>query len=128
MRDFAIRTNRAYFSGNLDAGEAKKEEGYVAYVDPTDRPDDGFGKIFVGATFVNPLTEAKLALFDENEANERGANGHVLGCTTIKPGEKLDYYWGGAWDKYVVKNFDAWTKILSEKALNAKEPLKVSVE
>lgn len=99
------------------------QQGFVAYADPTDRPNDGFGTIYVGAVFPNGLQEAKLSLFGADEAAKRGANGHVLGIAELDPGATFTYYWGGAWSKWGFDSFEAWTNYLKEFADNQRNPL-----
>ncbi|MCQ2237167.1 MAG: DUF4861 domain-containing protein [Bacteroidales bacterium] len=113
---------------HADGGEnvADAEAGYVAYADPTDNPNNDNGTIYVGAAFPE-LNDAKLVLFDEEEAADRGANGHVLGYMTYKPGETLTYYWGGGWSKWGFESFEAWDTYMKTAAKRIKSPLSIIV-
>lgn len=113
---------------HADGGEnvADAEAGYVAYADPTDNPDGDNGTIYVGAAFTQ-LDDAKLVLFDEAEAADRGANGHVLGYMTYKPGDTLIYYWGGGWSKWGFESFEAWNAYMQKAAKRVKSPLSIIV-
>lgn len=107
--------------------EANLLNGYVAYADPTDNPDNGNGTIYVGAAFP-VLDDARLVLFDEAEAADRGANGHVLGYMTYKPGEKLTYYWGGGWSKWGFNSFEEWSAYMNKAAKRVKTPISICVD
>ncbi len=113
---------------NPDGGTyvADAANGFVGYADPTDRPSEGYGTIYVGAVFTQPITDARLVLFPQEEAKMRGADGHVLAYSTLQAGQPLDYYWGGAWDKVGFDSFDAWKAYLDNFAQNLKQPLKVN--
>lgn len=75
-------------------------EGIVALADPTQGDDNG--KILVGLKVINPAEEIL-----EKE-------GHTLVSTTIRPGEKLRYLWGYAWDKTDIRSLDEWAEYLSK--------------
>lgn len=113
---------------NGGAHKAAAEAGYVAYADSTDRPGQGFGTIFVGAVFPNTPTEAKLVLFGEAEAQERGAFGHVLAYTPLKPDSTFTYHWGAGWSKYGFASLDEWAAYLATYKQNLAEPLQVTVK
>lgn len=112
-----------------DGGEniADAEAGYVAYADPTDNPNNDNGTIYVGAAFP-VLNDAKLVMFDADEAADRGANGHVLGYMTYKPGEALTYYWGAGWSKWGFETFEAWKAYMELAAKRVKFPLAITID
>ncbi|MBQ3635166.1 MAG: DUF4861 family protein [Bacteroidales bacterium] len=112
-----------------DGGEyfADVEKCVVGYEDPTDRRNGESGKIYVGAVFVQKLSDARLVLFGEAEAKERGAFGHVLGMREMFEGESLDYYWGAAWSEAGMDSIGEWRKYLEEYAANLKEPMKAKM-
>lgn len=102
--------------------------GYITYVDPTDNPNAGNGKIFVGAAFPAQVKEAKVVLFPEKEKKElrNGADGHVLAISEYEPGSEYTYYWGSAWDKAAIKTSEAWNEYMSQYAQKLRTPLTVT--
>lgn len=76
-----------------------KKLGILAYEDPTQRSDSG--KIFVGVVFPDGVDQ----MYE--------GQGHILGATTISPGETFTYKWGNAWSKGRIPTFDAWLNYLS---------------
>lgn len=102
--------------------------GYITYVDPTDNPNAGNGKIFVGAAFPAQVKEAKVALFPAKEKKElrNGADGHVLAISEYEPGSEYTYYWGSAWEKADIKTADAWNEYMSQYAQKLRTPLTVN--
>lgn len=75
-----------------------RKSGIVAVADPTQ--GDGNGKILVGLRMVNKAD----AVIDRDN--------HTLVGTTLKPGDRLAYYWGYAWDKTDIPDMDSWIKYL----------------
>lgn len=76
-----------------------KNLGILAYEDPTQRMDSG--KIFTGVVFPNGVEK----MYEDQ--------GHILGATTIRPGETFTYKWGNAWSKGRIPTFDAWLNYLT---------------
>lgn len=110
-----------------DAGEVVMKDGYMAYADPT--TGKGNGRLFVSALFPAPVQKMETALFPPDEQKQRaGARGHLLACSTYRPGTQYVYYWGFAWDKAIGTNFDAWQGRLEQEAGKLKHPLAVAVE
>lgn len=110
-----------------DAGEVVMKDGYMAYADPT--TGKGNGQLFVSALFPAPVQKMKTALFSPDEQKQRaGARGHLLACSTYRPGTCYVYYWGFAWDKAIGTNFAAWQEHLEQEAGKLKHPLAVAVE
>lgn len=106
-----------------------KEAGYIAYADLTDHPDRDQGSIFVGAAFPNPLKDAKVQLFtDEEKDDHKGALGHVLGVSDYQPKATFTYYFGSGWSKADMPSMDAWTKYLKDFVVKANHPLTVNVK
>ena len=94
---------------------------YVAYADPTDNPQAQNFQIYVAALFPQGIDETKT-IWDETPQN--GIAGHVVG---VWKNYTDTYYFGSAWSKNDVNNFDEW-KLRIENFLNAlHSPLTVSV-
>ncbi len=107
---------------------ANAEKGYIAYADPTDNVNNNNGTIYVGAVFPSKVTEAKVALFPEKEAKERGADGHVLAVSDYAPNSGYVYYFGAGWSKYGFENMQAWNNYLENYAERVRNPLTVEVK
>lgn len=102
--------------------------GYITYVEPTDNPSAGNGKMFMGAAFPAQVKEAKVVLFPAKEKKElrNGADGHVLAISEYEPGSEYTYYWGSAWEKAAIKTSDAWNEYMSQYAQKLRTPLTVA--
>lgn len=98
---------------------------YVAYADPTDNPQAQNFQIYVAALFPQGINETKT-IWDETPQN--GIAGHVVGVWKhYTDNQRMTYYFGSAWSKNDVNNFDEW-KLRIENFLNAlHSPLAVSV-
>lgn len=98
---------------------------YVAYADPTDNPQAQNFQIYVAALFPQGIDETKT-IWDETQQN--GIAGHVVGVWKhYTDSQRMTYYFGSAWSKNDVNNFDEW-KLRIENFLNAlHSPLTVSV-
>lgn len=107
---------------------ADAEAGYITYVDPTDNATADNGKIFVGAAFPAPVKEAKAVFFDQKEAKERGADGHVLGISSYEPNTSYVYYFGAAWSKAAIKDAESWNTYMANYAAKVRTPLTVTVQ
>ena len=79
---------------------------FVAYADPTDNLAAQNCQIYVAALFPNGVSETKPLFFD---APRNGAAGHVVGILRdYKNAQRYTYYFGSAWSKNDVRNFDEW--------------------
>ena len=77
------------------------KKGYLGYADPTQGPDNG--KAMLGLVMNNKV---------EKMAEDQG---HILAYTTLSPGQKLDYYYGFAWDRANdIRNMKEWSGYLSD--------------
>ncbi|KAA6320180.1 hypothetical protein EZS27_030017, partial [termite gut metagenome] len=99
----------------------------INYIDPTENPNNGNGKIFVGAAFPSKVKEAKTVLLSQKEKQERGADGHVLAISDYTSGE-YTYYWGGVWSKSDIQESAAWNQYVSDFARKVANPLEVEIE
>ncbi len=89
-----------------DTQTLKCGRDFVAYADPTDNPAAQNFQIFVAALFPNGVSETKALLFDQPR---NGAAGHAVGIVRgYKSQERYTYYFGSAWSKNDVRNFDEW--------------------
>ena len=102
------------------------DKGYIAYADLTDNVNNDNGVIYVGAVMPKRVKEAKVLMFGNKEAKERGASGHVLAVSTYKPGSEYVYYWGSGWSKHGFESMEAWTGYLDRYAQRVRHPLEVS--
>lgn len=110
---------------NPTAYALEGDKGYIAYADLTDNVNNDNGVIYVGAVMPEKVTEAKVAMFSDKEAKERGASGHVLAVSNYKPGAEYTYYWGSGWSKYGFDTMADWTTYLDRYAQSVRNPLKV---
>ena len=89
---------------DLQTVELKRD--YVAYADPTDNPAAQNFQIFVAALFPNGVSETRPLLFDQPRS---GAAGHAVGIVRgYENQQRYTYYFGSAWSKNDVRNFDEW--------------------
>lgn len=112
--------------GGINAADVAK--GYIAYADPTNKPDAGNGIIYVGAVFPANVKEAGVVMFPKDEAEKIGAYGHVLAVSDYEPNAEYVYYWGSGWSKYGFESMEAWTNYLDEYAQRVRNPLVITVK
>lgn len=92
----------------------KAAEGFIAYSDPTQGPDNG--RALLGVV----LPEGVDSAYE--------AQGHILATTVIEPTDALRYNWGFAWSRTDIDNMDKWAEYLDRFAKAKRSPLKVSVK
>lgn len=102
---------------------ADKDAGYIAYADPADPKN---GQTYIATVFPAKLQDAKAIHFSDKEKAERGANGHLLGFSEYKPGEKFTYYAGAGWSKWGFETPADWFNYVKDLSVQLKEPLEVS--
>ncbi len=89
-----------------DTQTLKCGRDFVAYADPTDNPAAQNFQIFVAALFPNGVSDTKPLLFDQPR---NGAAGHAVGIVRgYQDKQRYTYYFGSAWSKNDVRNFDEW--------------------
>ncbi len=89
-----------------DTQTLKCGRDFVAYADPTDNPAAQNFQIFVAALFPNGVSDTKPLLFDQPR---NGAAGHAVGIVKdYQANQHYTYYFGSAWSKNDVRNFDEW--------------------
>ena len=89
-----------------DTQTLKCGRDFVAYADPTDNPAAQNFQIFVAALFPNGVSDTKPLLFDQPR---NGAAGHAVGIVRdYQANQRYTYYFGSAWSKNDVRNFDEW--------------------
>ena len=103
------------------------EKGYISYVDPTNGANNG--TLFIGHAFPNALKNTEVKYFSADEKRKRNnALGHVLSESEYAPNSTFDYYWGFAWDRAGMKNFEEWNKYLEKFSAQLRNPLEVKVK
>lgn len=73
---------------------ADKENGILAYADPTQGPDNG--KALLGV-----VADAPAADYLQRE-------GHALLKFNIEPAQPFKYRWGFSWDRTDIPDLDSW--------------------
>ena len=101
-----------------------KKNRFVAYADPTDHPEMMNGQIYIGCLFPNAKTVKYLPL----EKETAGGVGHVVGIENYKPDATFTYYFGMAWSKYDMPDFNIWQETISKYAEDLKTPLSVTIK
>lgn len=99
-------------------------QGFMAYADLTDNPDNSNGTIFVGV--VMPKVESMRYL--EMEEPSGDAIGHILSPKSYNPGDTLVYYWGSGWSKGFMPDWEAWTDYLAKFHQRITNPLEVTIK
>lgn len=117
--------------------------GYIGYEDLGDpylykekyraKQNPEMGKIFIGTVFPDKLASAEYRAFTKDDLPKRGGGscGHLLGVSTMKPGEAFTYYFGSGWDRNSetnLKSLTDWEQTLSESAQKIRKPMKVKVK
>ncbi|MDD4419306.1 MAG: DUF4861 family protein, partial [Bacteroides graminisolvens] len=105
--------------------QADADLGYIAYADPVDRDN---GQLYLAA--ILPGGEVKSAqpvYFSAQEQKTRGANGHLLACTTYQPDSSFTYYWGAGWSKWGFATQDDWFNFVRKESAKKAEPMMVIV-
>ena len=82
------------------------------------------GQIYIGCLFPNAKTVKYLPL----EKETAGGVGHVVGIENYKPDATFTYYFGMAWSKYDMPDFNIWQETISKYAEDLKTPLSVTIK
>ncbi|MBQ4223652.1 MAG: DUF4861 family protein, partial [Prevotella sp.] len=89
-----------------DTLSVKCGRDYVAYADPTDNPEAQNFQIYVAALYPNGISETKQLMLD---TPQNGIAGHAVGILKdYTSQQRFTYYFGSAWSKNDVRNFDEW--------------------
>jgi hypothetical protein len=79
---------------------------FVAYADPTDNPAAQNFQIYVATLYPNGISETKTLMLDKPQ---NGIAGHAVGIfKRYHNAERYTYYFGSAWSKNDVRNFNEW--------------------
>lgn len=101
------------------------EQGYAAYAEPADAVN---GQTYLAMVYGAPVMVAEPIYFDEQEREERGAEGHLLLERIYEPGEKVVYYTGAGWDKWGFASPDEWYEYVSNFANRVATPVVVTIK
>ena len=109
-----------------DTQSIKCGRDYVAYADPTDNPDAQNFQIYVAALYPNGVTETKPLMLD---TPMNGIAGHAIGILKdYRNAQRYTYYFGSAWSKNDVRNFDEWVLRINSFLDALHSPLEARVE
>lgn len=98
---------------------------FVEYADPTDNPSGHGFQIYVAALFPKGKVRSRLL---KNTRLGKGIVGHAICETTIRPNEKVTYYFGAGWIGSGISNQKAWQLEISSFMEELYKPLGVNVE
>ena len=98
---------------------------FVEYADPTDNPSGHGFQIYVAALFPKGKVRSRLL---KNTRLGKGIAGHAICETTIRPNEKVTYYFGAGWIGSGISNQKAWQLEISSFMEGLYKPLGVNVE
>lgn len=98
---------------------------FVEYADPTDNPSGHGFQIYVAALFPKGKVRSRLL---KNIRLGKGIAGHAICETTIRPNEKVTYYFGAGWIGSGISNQKAWQLEISSFMEGLDKPLGVNVE
>jgi hypothetical protein len=97
-------------------------EGYMAYTDPTQGPDNG--QVFVGCVFPEAVDSIYLKPFTlEEKAACPNADGHCVAVSTYHPSDTYTYYWGFGWSKADMPTAQAWEAYARMFSARLRQPL-----
>jgi hypothetical protein len=109
-----------------DTKTVKCGRDFVAYADPTDNPAAQNFQIYVAALFPNGITETKTLMLDKPQ---NGIVGHAVGINKrYHNAERYTYYFGSAWSKNDVRNFDEWLLRINSFLEAQATPLVVAIK
>ncbi|MBQ0085550.1 MAG: DUF4861 family protein [Prevotella sp.] len=112
---------------NEDTETMECGKGYAIYADPTDNPTKQNFQIYTGVIFTDKNIKTEFVTNGANANKEKGIAGHVIGHRKLHPNEKFTYWFGSAWSKYDVRNFDEW-KLRTHTTMDAiTAPLQVKI-
>lgn len=97
----------------------------VLYADPTDNPAAQNFQIYTAVVFPEGVTKTE---FLRNGDLSKGIAGHLVGRKENYTGEAITYYFGSAWSKNDVHNFNEWKLRTAEKVAQVNNPLQVTVK
>ena len=100
-------------------------KNFVEYGDPTDNPAGHGFQIYVAALFPKGKVRSRML---KNTRLGKGIAGHAICETTIRPNEKVTYYFGAGWIGSGISNQKAWQLEISSFMEGLNKPLGVSVE
>lgn len=89
---------------------------WVAYADPTDRPDVHGSEIYVAALF--PYNKVRTGKTPDDR--------NLVGMIDGYKGEPVTYYARG-WSRYDVPNFRIWKQLVAAFLDGLKQPLTVTI-
>ncbi len=81
-----------------------KGNRYMAYIEPTQGPDNG--QVYIGGAFPSGM--------DSIEKVSQDGVDQLLAYTTYYPHVPFTYYWGYGWNRANVSDMDAWIDILTQ--------------
>lgn len=115
-----MNTSTTFCSGVVLNGKGTEATGnnWVAYADPTDRPDVHGSQIYVAALF--PYNNVKTG----KTPDDRNLVGKIDGYK----GEPVTYYAGAGWSRYDVPNFTIWKQLVENFMNDVKHPLSVNIK
>lgn len=87
-------------------GELAEGKNYVAYADPTDRPEVNGTQIYVAALF--PHNNVTIGKTPDNR--------NAVGMISNYKGEPVTYYAGASWSRFDVPSMAIWKILIAEEA------------
>lgn len=109
-----------------DTQTVKCGRDFVAYADPTDNPAAQNFQIYVAALYPNGISETKQLMLD---TPMNGIAGHAIGILKdYSNAQRYTYYFGSAWSKNDVRNFDEWVLRINSFLDALHSPLEARVE
>ena len=114
-----MNTPTTFCAGVVLNGKGAEATGdqWVAYADPTDRPDVHGSEIYVAAMF--PYNQVKTGKSPDDR--------NLVGMIDGYKGEPVTYYAGAGWSRYDVPNFMVWKQLVATFLDELKQPLTVSI-
>lgn len=114
-----MNTSTTFCSGVVLNGKGTEATGnnWVAYSDPTDRPDVHGSEIYVAALFPN----------NNVKTGKTSDSRNLVGVIDGYKGEPITYYAGAGWSRYDVSNFTVWKQLVAEFLNEIKQPLTISI-
>lgn len=114
-----MKTPTIFCAGVVLNGKGAEVTGnnWVAYADPTDRPNVHGSEIYVAALF--PYNKVRTGKTPDDR--------NLVGMIDGYKGSPVTYYAGAGWSRYDVPNFSIWKELVKEFLEGINQPLTVSV-